>query len=231
MAKDSKYKTEMQTMGRRFLRVITSEKEGISKPIESLVMTWEDGQILKVFDVSYGGVACEVPKDEPLQTSEVRAFRIQFPWGLSYKFIAEVVWVTNKFIGLNFSPLSIESRQALNKFLDDKMLGLGLRLIDKKFYSEKMTCQYWYQGGFGVNMYLWENDGKIIRCELELEDFLVKLNGENFEIKFTDLKGSGASESIIIKKTINILSQIAVKENAVMVFLKSFIDKMNLKTE
>ena len=211
---------------RKFVRVITKARQGQLEPIEQLSLTWESGEEAAIFDISYGGVACSAPSKENIKTGDTKSFVVAFPNSTPVKMAAEVAWVNDEFVGLNFEPLSVEARSSLNSFLDAKILGLSLRLIDQQFYAPNMTCQYWYQGDFGVNLYLWEDKGQVTKGEVEFDNSIVSFNQGAIEWSrnLEDLKDLELAKGPIVNKAIDILGQVAVKEANVQDFLRHVLD-------
>ncbi|MCB0392636.1 MAG: PilZ domain-containing protein [Bdellovibrionales bacterium] len=212
---------------RKFVRVITKAKQGQLEPIEELTLKWSHGKELPIFDISYGGVASEVPDDINLNMGEIHSVAIVFPNRASVQVAAEVVWLSGKLVGLNFEPLSLTARTQINDFLDAKIVGQSLRLIDQQYYSPQMTCQYWYQGNYGVNLYLWEDKGVITKGEVVFDNSSVKITEENVEWsrsleEINDLK---LNKDTIVRKAIDLLGQIAVKEANVQEFLRRVLNQ------
>lgn len=215
---------------RKFVRIITNNSQGQIEPIEKLTLHWDSGEIVPIYDISYGGVACQLPQKEDLQINDFKAFTIVFPAGTKEKFIAKIVWKNKTLLGLNFESLSLKARMELNQFLDNKILGVSLRLIDKKYYSQAMTCQYWYQGHYGVNIYLWENEGKIVKGEVEFDNSIVSINKDSIEWSrsLEALEDQDLKKDLLVKKSIDILSQVAVNESNVQEFLKQVLSRVTL---
>ncbi len=211
---------------RRFLRVNTASKNGKLNPLASLSLRWESGEVVKVFDMSYGGVACGVPEKEELKAGQAKSFEIMFTNSDDVNFVAEVVWVGDDFVGLNFESLSVESRLAINHFLDNKILGVSLKLVDQQFYSKQMTCQFWYQGGLGVNLYLWQTGDEITRGEVEFEDSTVVFEKDSIKCAVENEQVTEGGKNKITSKAIDILSQITVEEVNVSNFLKETLQNL-----
>ncbi len=209
---------------RRFARVITASKSDSLQSVESLNLTWETGERLKIFDISYGGIACQKPTKQNVTSGDLKTLQIHFARQQDIIFPAEVVWVGEEFVGLNFEPLNVQARKALNDFLDTRLLGVGLRLIDKKYYSEGLTCQRWFQGTHGVNVYIWEEEDKIKACEVEVEEYTVEFNlskSATGKLVVTQdevsLSPAVAESRVVVAK--KILEQLAAQDGKVKQFL------------
>lgn len=221
-------KSQMTTDKRKFIRIITKAKEGQLEPIEHVYLYWSIGERVPIYDISYGGVACQASSRELINNGEMKAFEVEFPTGRRTKFVAHVVWAREGWVGLNFENLSVEARRNLNQFLDNKILGFSLRLIDRQYYAESMNCQYWYQGDFGINLYLWERDEKIVRGEVEFDDSIVSFDsqGIKWSRSLETLNDLDLNKDLIVKKAIDILSQVAVKEIQVQDFLRPILTQL-----
>jgi hypothetical protein len=123
---------------RQFARVKTMDQNDNLKSIENLSLQWDPHHRLKVYDLSYGGLACSKPENISIELGAYQNFQLHLPGHKTQSLVAQVVWMGQEVMGLQFSPLSIEARKSINGFLDPRLMGVDLRAIDRKYFSKDL---------------------------------------------------------------------------------------------
>lgn len=142
--------------------------------LDEVKVDWPDGEQTSLLDLSYKGMAIEKPSQS---YSKGDSLDIHLDvYGKKVEFKVEVMWSSEKVIGVYLHELSPVAQKLMHKLLHDRLKGLNLRPIDKKFYSDQLDCDQWFQSSDGTNVFIWsaENSKDIQKLHVEYEGVLME---------------------------------------------------------
>lgn len=130
--------------------------------LDEVKVEWPESDPTSLLDLSYKGMAIEKPTK---QYSKGERLELTLDvYGKKIGFDVEVMWVSDKVLGVYLHELSPIAQKLMHRLLHDRLKGLNLRPIDKKFYSDQLDCSQWYQSSDGTNVFLWlKPDGKFVQ--------------------------------------------------------------------
>jgi len=201
---------------RRFERVALNLDWGKAKPILGAKIMWPNGESGEVLDMSYQGLAGMRPALYEIKVSQKVQVHMDLPGEQSANLVGRVVWFNDTMVGLEFSPLDLDTRALIDEFLEDRLVGLHLRSIDRRYFKEGESFSHWYHGPKETNIYLWISvKGDLERAIIEMEgQSLVYENGEllgaglNVSSVDSDLKVEMPNSSPMVKRAREVLSQL-----------------------
>lgn len=142
--------------------------------IDDVKVDWPDGEQSSLLDLSYRGMAIEKPTKEYKKGDQLDINLDVY--GKKIEFKVEVMWASPKIIGVYLHDLSPVAQKLMHKLLHDRLKGLNLRPIDKKFYSNQLDCDQWYQSSDGTNVFIWKktDSKKVQKLHVEYENVLME---------------------------------------------------------
>lgn len=227
MRKKSKKKAESALDRRRYERVPMALDWEDLQPLLGAIVHWPNHETSAVFDLSYFGMALGRPALLSLAPDQFYELQIDLGRQASLGIQVRVAWLKDNAVGAELMPLDVEARQAFDEFLEDRLIGSHLRLVDRRYYAPGAEFSVWYHGPQDTNVFLWqETDGSIARAEIELDGRILiydgnqVLSGGASPRSLTDEIGSGTLMEVpdlpavleptmpIVRRTLSILSQI-----------------------
>lgn len=154
---------------RRFERVPMALDWGVAQAIVGAEWHWANHEVGQVFDMSYQGLAVAQAALAPCSVNQMVRGELVLGGVGKLSLNARVAWTKGTLAGLEIKDVSLEARQAFEKFLKDKLIGLSMKRVEPKFFLETADFSTWYHGPGDTNIYLWQNDGgQILRAEVEI---------------------------------------------------------------
>lgn len=145
-----------------------------SDSLDEVKVDWPEGEQTSLLDLSYKGMAIEKPSKEYSKGDKLNIHLDVY--GKKVEFEVEVMWSSDKVLGVFLHELSPVAQKLMHKLLHDRLKGLNLRPIDKKFYSDQLDCDQWYQSSDGTNVFVWKASGDkgIQKLHVEYEGVLME---------------------------------------------------------
>lgn len=196
---------------RRFERVPLDLDWGAAHAILGAEWHWKNHESGKLFDLSYQGMAAAQPALGKLTVGESVNGELVLGGSTPMPLLARVAWLKGAIAGLEFKDVRLQSRQVIEKFLKDQLVGRHLRRIDPKFYQDKADFTAWYHGPGDTNVYLWQESG-IVRAEIEL-------GGR--ALRFDRGEITPGNDPELIKRVMFLLSQIGEPHQTVKTVMES----------
>jgi hypothetical protein len=203
---------------RRFPRVDFRKIHPNMQQILGATAQWASGEQTAVFDLSHTGAAVGVPKNNPVSPGEQVALQFHIEKAESASAQCHIVRVGEHVVGVQFTSMDTASRLKFEKFLQSKLMGLSVRLVNPHFYGAKEDFTYWFHGPQDFNVFIWEQKHKVLRALVELGRELLHFeNGQFSEGQKTndpsDTEGEWTRKNItemtpLMRKTLEILSQV-----------------------
>ena len=202
-----------KTPSNRLFQRVQFEGAGAVHELFGAKVTWANGEVSAVFDMSYSGVAMTRPTSMELKVCHKYPLKFKLGQFDVCEVLGEVMWFNDTITGIAFDPLDAKARLAFNEFLDDKLIGANLHEISPDLFSSIMDCTHWYQGPKDTNVYLWMikvgDDVRVERAIVELDDFFLRFeDGRVVEV------AGGASEGGVHSKYAEITDEVSVKQLA-----------------
>lgn len=214
---------------REYIRVPVASDWGELQPLLGAILHWPNHETSPVFDLSYFGVAASRPAlFAPLKGDRLE-LRIELGKEASIPLKGKMAWGNDKVIGIQLDPLKVEARQAFDDFLEDRLIGLNLRRVDRRHYGP-FDFSVWYHGPHDTNVYLWQDikTDKILKAEIELDGRVLIFDGKQLlsggarAASLTDQIGAGSRLAVddddlpvevedhnpLVKRALSILSQV-----------------------
>ncbi len=232
---------------RRFPRIFLQKS---SRPLTHLLgakAIWNNREQIDVHDLSYVGAAFVRSLGINAQPGETVAINLELSGQPPFHISCEVMRVSDKLIAVAFAPLSTEARVGLERYLQEKMIGLHMHPIDPKYFAKPGQFSHWFHGPNNTNLFLWHADMRLTQATVELgPDFLIYKNGEFAEgnseqfldhenddyVKPLFDKNLESSEfrkqiglSPLMTRTLNVLSQIDDPEKVVEPLIRLILER------
>lgn len=158
------------TTPRRYTRVLLGAHSPEVSEIVGALAEWPTGQVLRVFDLSYNGVALERERLPEIINGETLNLRLHLGGFEDQIVPCLVIWQSPVYVGLQFLESKPELEEKLGKFLQDKFLGLSLKQVPEEVFLPGSGFSHWFHGPMDTNLYLWMNDDQMDRAWLSLEN-------------------------------------------------------------
>lgn len=136
-----------------------------------------------VYDISHTGLAIlrENMKDHEIPDSSVsEKISVQLGRYPSFDANAKVVRHSEKILAFEFEKISAQGRLAVDQFLDPKMVGLNMRVVDRSIYSSDETFSLWLCGPRDTNFFIWQKQSD------QIDRALLQMGRESIELAARD---------------------------------------------
>lgn len=222
----------MQEKKRKFQRVpIDNHFLEEVKPFVGAKARWGVFEDVPVLDLSFRGAALARPKQGMFKKDDHIQIEFQFPENNNIVIPSRIAWANEKVVGVEFSPVTNEMRLALEKYLNEKLIGVMLRRINPKFIAGYNDMDVWFNGPNYTNVFLWQKNEDLKKAIIELaEEVVVFENGEfkQFDRSRSDgsLSESGQPVSrVLAKKLVNLLGLVQDSEGVLKPLLKILVQR------
>ena len=166
---------------RRYPRVFLTKGIQDFERIAGLEVKWQGGHVTGVLDISYIGAAIIKTSKitEKFVKGDIIEFFMTFAGGEGEVVIdAEVIREDEKVLAVYFPELTLQARQALEKFLKQKLIGLNTRLVDSKYYIKEQGFDFWFHGPNQTNVFIWGNQDEIKKATFEINYQVITFENE-----------------------------------------------------
>ena len=237
---------------RRFPRIVL---KSLPEPLQEIsgaavvTVTYEGYQSsdsLVVFDLSYGGAAFETPEGFAAKSGKEVGLRFEFFGQSEMSTQGEIIRVTDKIVAVQFRPLSPENRLVLDAFLKEEIIGLNTYLIQPKFYAATADFDLWFHGPGQTNIILWREGAQqeLNKALFEIDSWALlyeKENGQDswsmvkdksdpvfneYDIHVDDSKAMEELDPTIVKRALDILSQVKDEKGELLGLSKKMAGKL-----
>jgi hypothetical protein len=164
---------------RKFRRVSV---QTLGASLSGLEVQLVGGGRVELYDIGYGGAAFTQPEAPLASAGETVALDFFLNGVKSQTINGRIVRLTNEMFAIEFLDPSKDTKMFVDKLITSRMVGLNMNLIDPQYYKGKETFSYWFHGPKGTNLFLWEDQGKLLRASLDLPDLAVHWNDGMFQI-------------------------------------------------
>lgn len=162
-----------------------------------------------IFDMSYQGAAFSQPKDRRIEDVDLTVALQINAEGETASIEARTVRVSDDVVAVHFEEISVEARMIIDRVVTDRIVGLNMVLIDSKHYAGKDDFTSWFHGPKETNLYLWDQEGALIRAQMEMAEASMVYEGDSimFENKQTPGKETLLNNDQIAQKVYAIIHQ------------------------
>ncbi len=168
--------------------------------IEKAFLHWRNHERSEVFDLSLGGLAVSRPALAEFELHDVQEFALELGERGLAQVSGKVVWLRDFTLGLEFQRLNPDGHLALRKFLNERLVGTYLRLMNKDLYSKTESYDQWYAGPAETHFLIRLENPSDRNSPVKSAEIL--LDGDRFLYS----KGSDAFNAEIRSKLIHVLS-------------------------
>lgn len=206
---------------RKYERVPVEVDWGSFQPLLGAILIWPNHETSSIYDISYSGMALVRPALLSFEKNQTIQVQVSFGEKPPVSFKVIVQWANEQVLGVKFTALGLSEHEALDDFLEDRLIGRHMRKIDPKFFGKGVDFSVWYHGPRETNFYLWQEKGQVTRAEFELDrQTLIYENGqllrggklsqeqEQKDLELEDLFLETSQEAPLVRRVIEVLSQI-----------------------
>lgn len=199
---------------RRFHRVTVGE---VVDPQLSSYVVWPNNETTDIVDVSYKGMAIAAPKNVNLEACKDYLLKVKFEHFELVEVDAQVMWANQQVVGVYLESMSVSARNIFNKYIDQRLKGVKLRSIDPSYFKQGMDCDFWLHSN-DVNLQIWTQDKKAIRCQLDMENSQIEVDRHHIHIGQTNAMPSPPKNPVagydiqkhLLLQAMGILSQVKI---------------------
>lgn len=187
----------------------------------------------KVYDISFLGLAFD--RAEEISEGDELVVFLKLAEAAPFEINAQVVRSTEDKVAVQLIDLSGASHLAIDRFLKDKLVGIQMHLVTKKFYNPNESFDYWFHGPRSTNLLLWSPQGRLERAFFEAgEDVVIYENdhlsyrksedearGRGFSYEYdieVDKKSDQAPPQGVVQRFVQIIHQVEGHEDILTPF-------------
>jgi len=182
----------------------------------SVAWPWKETTVVQ--DMSFSGAALAVPAKKTVTAGDELELEFLVEGLANFKSTVAVAWVGQHIVGVKFTAMDATDRLNFEKFLQSKVIGLGVRLVNPHFYGPNSQFTYWFHGPHEFNVFLWQKNGSIDQARIEMGADSLDYSDEKFQLSAKDPEPAGRATSAslqenlslqeTIRKALEILSQV-----------------------
>jgi hypothetical protein len=210
---------------RRFPRVFLQNAD-VFRALVGAKLIWSADVTTDLLDLSYTGAAAVQPPARHFEKGQALSLDFSFAGQAPVKVNAKVVRSDGKIVGLQFSELEAPARLAFENFLNDNLLGLNLRQVDPKLFSQSQDFTNWYHGPKDTNVFIWTLNGSLTKAIVEIDHLILVWNqgvlkqGKSRSdlssaiddyyspVLYESLRAGQSVDQILLSRVVKILSQV-----------------------
>ena len=215
---------------RKFPRVDFKKfKPDVQKIIGAAVL-WPSGETSPVFDLSHTGAALSSPKEQKLKVGDILKITFEIQGKKQADVSCKIVRVGEHVVGVQFAEMNTQARMSFEKFLQSKLMGLNVRLVNPHFYGAKEDFTFWFHGPNDFNVFLWKKGKGLGRVLVELGADLLLFENNEFSqgVKSnepSDTDGRWVQKNIpgmnmLMQQTLEILTQVQESKELLEPFIE-----------
>jgi hypothetical protein len=152
---------------RRFPRILVQPP---TSPLQTLLgasAIWPGGEHLDVYDLSYSGAALSLSSLPSVKPGDEVELGLTLAGQRAFKVKARVVRLAQNLMAVDFRDFSTEARLAVERFMQDKLIGANVRAIDPRFFNRDGGFTHWFHGPLNTNIFLWYDKGQMYKATVE----------------------------------------------------------------
>ena len=170
---------------RRYPRIVIPQGLTDLKKLIGIEALIAGGEKTPLLDLSYAGAALQIKNnDSNYKTGDAIKIELIFDNKASRSVNAEIVRVTDNALGVRFVTMPAETRLELERYMNDKMLGLNIHQVRADLLNardRRRNLSHWYHGPRDTNIFLWQKENEISKAVVEIDyQILHYENGEFF---------------------------------------------------
>lgn len=174
---------------RRYPRIFIQGIDGFKSIVGAQVL-WENGIKTDILDLSYTGAAMMRELDNMIEKSQSLSLKFVFAGGEPVAVESKVIRAEGKLMAVQFDSLTSQARLAFETFLNDNLLGLNLRQVDKAHFAKEQDFTQWLHGPKDTNVFIWEAGDSVEKAIVELDNQILVWN------KGTLVRGKSRSDLV-----------------------------------
>lgn len=169
---------------RRYKRIYLPSDVYEAPQISNASAEWPRGAKSFLYDISYSGAALSAPREGLLtiESGQIMPLKLSLGDQASFSAHVKVIRVTSEIVGVNFEELPTDGHRAIEKFLQIKLIGAYMRLVDPKLYSPEQTFHFWYHGPKDTNIFIWTLHEALEKFSIELDFEVLFWNRGRFSL-------------------------------------------------
>jgi hypothetical protein len=126
-------------------------------------IVWPNQETGEILDLSYKGFAARRPGLFPIAVQERVDLKVELGTLPPFTVHGRIAWCNLEWVGVEVNELTAEGHLSMGTFLDAKLLGAGLRPVERAFYGEQQSFQYWFQGPQDTHVFVWMDSARAIQ--------------------------------------------------------------------
>jgi hypothetical protein len=132
-------------------------------------VTWPNQETSTVLDLSYKGVAARRPGLFPVAIANKLRLELRLGDLPNFATSVRVAWCNLDWVGMEFVALPAEGHFAMTEYMDYKLLGAGLKPVERAFFSSGAGFSHWFQGPSGTHVFVWMDDhGQMQKVQIDV---------------------------------------------------------------
>lgn len=167
---------------RQFPRVDLKNIPEDMKNILGATVSWPWQEVTHVHDVSHNGAALGAPTQQTLEAGQELDLQFRVDGFPKFKVTGVVARAGQHMVGFKFIAMDTQQRVNFERFLQGKIMGLNVRLVNPHFYGSNSPFTYWFHGPHEFNVFIWEQNGQIERAQIEMGTDVLEYVDRSFKI-------------------------------------------------
>lgn len=142
---------------RRFPRVQVRPALAAALAEFGALVIWPNFETSEIGDLSYKGFAVRRPGVFPVSIRQTVDMECVLGGQKAFKVTARMAWANQEWVGFEIQSMAAEGHLAMREYLEAKLLGSGLRPVERAFIAANENFQYWFYGPAQTHVYVWTN--------------------------------------------------------------------------
>ena len=165
---------------RKFPRVDLNNLPADIKRMIGASVVWPWNETTSVIDLSHNGAALAVPKSKNIAPGEELDLQFVIDGFPKFRVASSIARAGEHIVGIKFLAMDTAARMQFEKFLQSKLIGLSVRLVNPHFYGPSDNFTYWFHGPHDFNVFIWEQAGHVERAMVEMGEDVLLYDGGSF---------------------------------------------------
>jgi len=148
---------------------IFSLKEADLYSLSQCHILWPDRTQSSVYDISLSGILCSISgKVGKFSIGQAVDCKLKIS-DTEMKLRLLVSDVSASYLGLSIDPLNRDSRILFDEIFKEKFIISNLSTKKVSKLHPSLQANFWIHGPFDTNIFLWTNQGQLLKCFLEYD--------------------------------------------------------------
>ncbi|HMN68753.1 MAG TPA: PilZ domain-containing protein [Bdellovibrionales bacterium] len=143
----------MSQENRRFARVHMRMTE--DTPFLAAHVVWPNEEASGLVDLSYKGMAVTKPALFAIKKDMHVPLKVEFGGRYRFNVQVRIAWINADNVGFEIVSLPPEGHQAMNAFLNAKLVGAQMRHVQRRVIDPDQSFQHWFQGPESTNVFVY----------------------------------------------------------------------------